>query len=914
MIADWLIGRIDYLGFLVVTAGILIAIDRALRRRKGGAAPLPRAVWVLASLLLVAGFFLVEAAGRRSQQRVVTAIEALAPTYAAELERMGHSELDLASAEHDPRYLQMIEAVRRWERLNPLVSDIYTYRRDADGRVVFLVDAESDYDRNNRFEGERERRTRPGEPYPAADETIFRAFEGEATFNPQPVSDRWGNWVSAQVPMRDASGRVEAVLGVDYPGEVWRAEILGRRRVVLLYLGLVVLALAAGGLAVGLERSELRVRAEDAAKLRMTEARLRALLDHLPFSLWLLDAGGRCRACNSLATATRGAKEGRDLESFGFDATERAAIEEDRRRAAAGVVVTRESTCLREGAVRHVFRLFAPVEEGPGRVGLVAMEWDVTDRVRAEQERRSSEQRVALHVQQMPVAYIELSADLRVLRWNPAAEKIFGYGAEEVAGRNFEALIVPESARGQVRAVCRRLLAGESVERQTNENRTKDGRIITCEWTSTPLVDADGKVIAVASHASDVTGRIALEERLRRTERLELIGQLAGGVAHEFNNLLAPMLMSVGQIAEERADDARLLALLRPVRESIRLAAQLNQRILTVGRRGGERPEPSDLNLLVEEAADLLRQTLDRRIELRLSLAPNLPPALVPRGAISQIVMNLALNARDALVERIERGDELPPPRLFLATELLPAPAGGPEGPRPSRSCLALSVRDNGPGMDEEVRRRVFEPFFTTKPAGKGTGLGLPVVLSLVEGLGGSIQVRSRPGEGACFTVCIPAGQPGEARTEPAPAANLADPTRAEGRSLRVLLVEDNPLVSDTFRRVIERAGHRVTCADDGEAGLRILNASPGHPYDLMLADLNMPRLSGRALVERVQGRGLVDVIFVVSGLVDQGTEADLSELGVERVMRKPVELAELLGAVSDVARRTQLAKAARRG
>jgi PAS domain S-box-containing protein len=906
MLSDWLSGRWDYAGFVLGAGALFGALAWGLRSRRRTPAHLSRVFWLGLVALVLAGFFFVEEAGRRPQRRLITMLEGIAPTYASELERMGHAELELETAAEDPRYLEMIETLKRWERLNPLVSDIYTFRRAPDGGVVLLVDAETDYDGDGRFIGAREARTRPGERYPQADESIFRAFEGERTFQTTPMTDRWGTWVSANVPMRDADGRVEAVLGVDYPAELWTEETMARRRVALLYLGVMVLILAGSGAVVALDRAELASRAAAEARLRTSDARLRAMMDHLPFALWLLDADGICRAHNARAATTRAASEGKTLAELDFEEAERVSLEEDCRRARAGSVITRETACGSKGRPRHLFRLLAPVVEAPHRTGLVAVELDVTDRVEAEQARRRSEQRLALHVQQMPLAYIEWGPDRRVLRWNPAAERIFGYTVHEAVGRPFDELIVPETAVSEVDAVCRLLFERKGGTQHINENRTKDGRVITCEWTNTPLVDSAGQVIAVASHANDITERVALEERLRQTQRMESMGQLAGGVAHEFNNLLTPMLMQVGQIAATHADDQKLIAMLRPVEDSILQAAQLNQRILAVGRKTTDTPGLQNLNPLVEAAVDLLRHTLDRRIELAVELAAGLPPALLTKGAVTQVVMNLALNARDALLARLERGAPSGwTPRLTVATRYLAhAPASAPAGLRRAPGCLVLTVTDNGEGMSAEVRGRAFEPFFTTKAPGKGTGLGLAVVWNVVEGLGGSIDLRTAPGAGASFVIHLPVARPEDVPTfSDLPAPKAAPIARAP--SLRVLLVEDNELVRDTFREVMSQAGHEVVLAIDGEAGLRRLEEAGERPFDVLVADLNMPRLSGRGMIERARAASLLPRgVIVVSGLVDPGLSEELTRLGVDRVLRKPLPMADLLAAVHEVGRK----------
>lgn len=799
----------DYLAFVLVALGGFAVTAWGLRRKQPKAR-VSRAFWLALTALLVAGPFYVEEAGRRPQQRLITLLEGIAPTYAEELSRMGHAELTVETVAGDPRYLTMIAALKRWVAANPLISDIYTFRQAADGRVFLLVDAETDYDGDGAFTGAREARTEPGELYPQAGPELRAAFEGQANFMSRPVTDRWGTWVSVHVPMRDASGRVEAVLGVDYRADLWWAESAERRNLAMGYLAVVLVILLGSAAAISVYRAELAARVE---------------------------AEGRMRA------------------------------------------------------------------------GLAALEHENAERRAAERARHEADTRLALHVEQTPLAYVEWSADLRVTRWNRAAEKIFGYSALEACGRAFTELIVPESARSAVAGVCARLSEQRVPVRHSNENITKDGRVIVCEWHNTPLVNAQGKLLAVASHAQDITERVRMEQHMRQGQKMESMGQLAGGVAHEFNNLLTPMLMQIGQMQAAYADDLRLLEMLRPVEEAIMQAAQLNQRILAVGRRQPDTHAPGDLNRMIEAGLELLRHTLDRRIELKVELAPGLPQALLSKGAIAQVVMNLALNARDTLLAKLSAGAPSDwTPRLRVATGLVERPPeSAPECLRLSGACLTLTVADNGEGMGPDVQKRIFEPFFTTKPAGKGTGLGLAVVWGVVESLRGHLELESTPGTGSVFTVFIPVTREGLAARAPTrPGAGGSGRGEVPTRSapMRVLLVEDNQLVRETLSEVLRQAGHEVVCAKDGEAGRSALEAAEAAPYDLLLADLNLPRLSGRELLMRVRGLGRARGVVVLSGMSDLRLTRELVELGVDAVLHKPIGMTELLTALDDVSRR----------
>lgn len=319
----------DYLWFGLIALVFWWTLVWFLARRERPV-KLPRACVLALVGVLLTGVWYVDFAGRRPHDKLVALFEGMAPIYAAELSRMGHADLDIETAANDPRYLEMIEALKRWVELNPLVSDIYTFRRLPDGRVVLLVDAETDYDGDGQYVGEREMRTRPGEVYPQAGDDLRRAFAGEANFMSDAVTDRWGTWVSMSVPMFDREGRVEAVLGIDYRADNWRREIVVSRRLALVHLAILFCAIASSGAAAGVYRAELEARA-------------------------------------------------------------------------------------------------------------------------------ASETRLSMHVRQTPLAFIEWGPDLRIIRWNPAAERIFGYSEAEALGRSFEELIIPESVRAEVREIYRRL-------------------------------------------------------------------------------------------------------------------------------------------------------------------------------------------------------------------------------------------------------------------------------------------------------------------------------------------------------------------------------------------------------------------------------------------------------------------------
>ncbi|MET0262699.1 MAG: response regulator, partial [Rariglobus sp.] len=470
----------------------------------------------------------------------------------------------------------------------------------------------------------------------------------------------------------------------------------------------------------------------------------------------------------------------------------------------------------------------------------------------------------------------------------------------EVLGKSAVPLIVVESARDQVMEVWHSILSRRGGWRSTNENLTKDGRTILCDWYNTPLVDDDGRVIGVASHCEDITQREILEKHLRQTQKIESLGQLAAGVAHEFNNLLTPMLLRLEMLRSDRPGDDDLLTALRSIGDAIDQAAQLNQRILAVGRRSLEKRELLQLNPVIADTLELLRHTVDKRIVLDVRLSPDLPPLLLDRAQVAQIVVNLTLNARDAVLERY-RAEPLVSwtPRIEISTTpvVVSKPADAGVSFAPACPCQRLTVADNGVGMIDEVRAKIFEPFYTTKPPGQGTGLGLSVVWSVVSNLDGWIEVESQPGDGTTFHVYFPVTVERVAPEPPAVVVPEKTPVVSSASGLRILLVDDNVFVADTISRMLTREGHQVTYAQNGKEAWALCSTERP-PFDLVMTDQNMPVMTGVELLRRIRHVKLNTRVVVVSGHLAPELTKELHDLRVNGVLAKPFTQRELVNVV----------------
>jgi two-component system, cell cycle sensor histidine kinase and response regulator CckA len=894
----WVTDNTDYLLFVLACLILFGALEAWLRLRT----PKGRLLWLAwptLAVLLLTGCFLVEQSGRSESRKIQDFLQGVAPTYAQEISRLGHAELRLDTPPDDPGYLRMIEATKRWKAVNPVISDVYTYRVIG-GEVRFMVASETDYNHDGRIDGDREQRIPLGKVYEEADADMLRVVqEGMRTFSEMPVEDAWGVWVSAQVPLRDLNGRIEGALGVDYPAEKWvNAIAMGRQRMIWL-LSVPVLILAFAMTTTGALRAEIGARKTVEKQLRESEAHLLTALDSIPFDFWVMDEAGRYVLTNAASRARWGDAVGKTLAEIGIDADNRAIWQENNLRAFGGELVRGEVTLMIDGQSRIFYNVVAPVRVGEKILGILGLNIDLTERLKAEAALRKSEHRLALHVRNTPLAVIEWDTEFRVQAWNPAAEKIFGFKAEEVMGKDVGSLIIPPKDRELTAKLWSDLLARKGGYRNTNENLTKDGRVILCDWYNAPLVDDEGRMIGVASHCEDITEREVLDRHVRQAQKIESLGQLAAGVAHEFNNLLTPMLLRLEMLRFDRADDADLLTALRSIEDAIDQAAQLNQRILAVGRRSVEKRELLAINPVVDDTLTLLRHTLDRRIELNVNLSPGMGPLSMDRAQFAQVVVNLVLNARDAVMEQYPREDrEETAPRIDVSTKEVEAASppqdGGSAFPL-IRKCQRLTIADNGPGMTAEVKSHVFEPFYTTKSAGHGTGLGLSVVWNVVKSLDGWIEVASQPGEGAAFHVFFPVPEVVQpAPVKPPVAGALPSPARSK---LRILLVDDNVFVAETINRLLTRAGHDVTYAQNGEEAWTVqANATEG--FDLVMTDQNMPVMTGAELLRRLREAGNRIRVLVVSGHVSTELRKELKTLGVNGILTKPFTQKELFAAV----------------
>jgi hypothetical protein len=460
---------------------------------------------------------------------------------------------------------------------------------------------------------------------------------------------------------------------------------------------------------------------------------------------------------------------------------------------------------------------------------------DAEGRAVAIRQLLASERRLATIVESALDAMITMDARGAILSWNPQAVRVFGWETHEVVGQGLADTIIPPGHREAHRRGLAGFLttgSGPILNRRIEVTALhRSGREIPVELTVTPVRLGDEWTFS--AFVRDMSERRELESRLRQSQRMEAVGQLAGGIAHDFNNLLTAILGNTELALTGMDEGAEHREEFEAIRHAAERAAALTQKLLALSRRQVLKPRLINLNDVVRSAEGLIRPLLGEQIDLATELSPELNPVRADPAQIEQVILSLAVNARDAMPDR---------GRLRIRSRNLPwHSAATPAG------WVELSVSDTGVGMDPLTRTRVFEPFFTTKGTGKGTGLGLSTAYGVVTQSGGAIAVESEPGKGATFSIRLPAAE-GTAE----PLGRPSGPMRGPGGNETILLVEDEPALRAVARRVLEGGGYRVVETSGGEAALTLLEGGTDG-VDLLLTDVIMPGMSGPQLAARVR-------------------------------------------------------------
>jgi two-component system cell cycle sensor histidine kinase/response regulator CckA len=632
-----------------------------------------------------------------------------------------------------------------------------------------------------------------------------------------------------------------------------------------------------------------RKRAEEA--LRESEAKFRALTETTASAIMIL-RGDRFLYVNPAAEAILGyARE--ELEGRAFDdfihPDFRQVIKERREARLRGEPVPSRyevKIVAMDGRERWI-DLTATVIEFEGEPAILVTAFDITESKLAEEAVRQSEANYRSLVDNSPFGIYRATREGQFLAVNPALVQMLGYESEaELLRLNLDTDVYCDPAERQ-----------HYIEAHWSQDRfdgveakwkKKDGTSITVLLAGRPVRDPQGRAAFVEVMAEDVTEKRVLEQQLRQAQKMEAVGRLAGGIAHDFNNLLTVIGGHCEMLRKRLGPDHRLDRNAAEVQKAAERAAALTQQLLTFSRKQVVQPAVLDLNEVLAGMESMLRRLIGEQIELITTPAPGLGHVKADRGQIEQVILNLALNARDAMPKGgkliIETSDE----------DLDEVYARHHPGARPG-SYIMLAVSDSGVGMDKDTQARIFEPFFTTKETGRGTGLGLATVYGIVKQSEGYIWAYSEPGQGSTFKVYLPRVE--EAVEETRPRVPVAASTRG---TETILVVEDEEPLRKLVREFLEANGYRALEAGSGEEGLRLAERYEG-PIHLLMTDMVMPGMSGQDLAKRLTASRPQTKVLYMSGYTDDAMVHQRGFHPGRLFLQKPFTLDTLARKLRDV-------------
>jgi len=636
---------------------------------------------------------------------------------------------------------------------------------------------------------------------------------------------------------------------------------------------------------------EITERLNAEQSLRSNQERYRIVVGSLAEGILQAERPGRLVTCNESACRLLGMAQEK-LLSLGLDAPEWDLVDEE------GVPLARGAhpllECLATGRGRDDLVLGLRHKDAPtlwiraatrpcendrqGRATLAVMSFSDITRQR-EDERRLREQ--AHILDNSHEAIVITDADSVVHRWNRGAERLYGWTAAEAIGRREWELY----AHMPYTSPLRKLTEKGAFEAEYR-HVTKDSRELIVQGRFTPILDREGRTTGVMAFYADITERKQLEEQFLRAQRLESIGILAGGVAHDLNNILAPILLAI-PVVRMRLQDKQGLQLLDTMEASATRGAQIVRQILNFSR--GLRSEKGLMQPrhLLKEIAEIMQETFPRNITVDADIPRSLHGINGDGTQLHQVLMNLCVNARDAMqrggtlslrAENVEIGE----------TDLKDCPDAS------TGSYVRISVADTGTGIEPELIPRLFEPFFTTKEIGKGTGLGLSTVSSIVEQHAGFVTVSSRVGEGSCFSVHLPAI---EKASEQEPAVRQELP---RGQGERILVIDDEFAIRHICEELLGAHGYEVISAESGKQGLSLLREQLQY-VAAVITDLSMPTMSGAEFIPLARGLKPSLKIIAMSGTLPSGEHKSPAGIIADAFLTKPFAAAHLLRTVQEV-------------
>ncbi|TFH41548.1 MAG: PAS domain S-box protein [Chrysiogenales bacterium] len=628
-----------------------------------------------------------------------------------------------------------------------------------------------------------------------------------------------------------------------------------------------------------------RKRAEE--QLDQSEEKYRAIIDNIQEGYYEVDLSGNLTLFNRafLTILGYGADEmiGMNNRSFmdGENAEKVFRVFNGVYRSGASVRACDWEIIRNDGEKRIVEASVTLIRDAAGApAGFRGIIRDVTEQKTMARLLAESERRYHTVYDVAPLAFVLWDRERRITGWNRHAEKVFGWRREEVLGEDLLEFLIPESERPRIAKVVEKLVRGVLPGHVIIENLTKRGKVITCEWNNTVFRDNEGRIEEVLSLALDLTDRKKLEEELFQSRKMESIGRLAGGVAHDLNNMLTPIIGYAEILLLDSPMEEPHLEGLIQIKDAAERARDMAHQLLAFGRKQVLEMKTVDLGAAVSSFEKILRRTIREDIELAIRLPSEPCTIRTDPSQIEQILLNLAVNAQDAMpgggmivieVARVTIDDKF---------------AKHHPDARPGEHAL-LSISDTGCGMDSETLEQVFEPFFTTRES--GTGLGLATVYGIVRQHNGCVRASSRPGSGTTFLIYLPRvdGVAVEGRIIPrAPVGPAAGET--------ILVVEDEVSVRTLAEKILSKMGYRVLTASNGEEAIGVISGFAGKIH-LLLTDVIMPKMDGKKLYREVAAlRDDIKVVFMSGYPHDVIARRGVMEEGVHFI-QKPFSFTALL-------------------
>jgi len=638
---------------------------------------------------------------------------------------------------------------------------------------------------------------------------------------------------------------------------------------------------------VGVIVVELTERKRMEESLRLSEERFHQLAENIQEVFWVTEV-----ANNQLLYVSPAYESiwGRTCDSLyaNPDSWMDAIHEDDRERVLHAITVQMNGTFDEEfrivrpgGAVRWIHDRAFPVRDGAGVVyRMVGVAQDITDRKRSEDQLREQ----ASLLDKARDAILVSDFEHRITYWNKGAERLYGWTAAEVMGQTIFPLLyldIPQFYEATEAAIRLGDWTGEL--QQVN----KAGAHILIESRWTLVHDAEGRPKGILAINTDITEKKNLEQQFLRAQRLESIGALAGGIAHDLNNMLCPIMMSV-DLLKLTHDDAHTQAVLSTIETSAKRGSDMVQQILSFARGvEGQRVMIAPREI-IRDIQYLIQDTFPKNIIFNADLAADLPAFLGDHTQVHQVLLNLCLNARDAMPD----GGKLTISAASLTVD--DSYAAMQLDAKPGRYAM-IQVEDSGTGIAQDVADKIFDPFFTTKEIGKGTGLGLSTVRTIVMSHGGFVSVQSKPGSGTTFTVCFPATLSGVGITR---AEDQVMHPRGHGEL--ILVVDDEAAVRAVTQQTLEAFGYRVLVAADGAEAIA-LYAEHQNELSVVLTDMMMPTMDGPATIQVLKRMNPAIKIIAASGLNAESSAAKAAGMGVKHFLPKPYTAQTLLMALDRV-------------